>query len=311
MKRVIRKGVFETNSSSTHSITIRKVCKCKDEIDDDASFEIRSPVAKIVQILGLINRAESDFKITANEIDYIYKGNPDSEEIKNKILTQLNDKSLNIDTKAVSSYDFALLISNSENIDAIDMDFLEQFDDELLSCFYFTDLSTRKQVLRFKDILLDEYCKLESITPEQAMERIDFEAFGNVEIRNILKDEATAKEKLEAMEYNFKFKQEFEESGSVDIVAFAKEYLIKDAKEFKEMVNGKISCELYFSNGCLNDCYCGFEDYFGIAQGLKIGFFATDDELHTLAKDFLSPKYKIVCEERYAGCCFEQTGEIF
>ena len=36
------KNVFETNSSSTHSLTIRKMSKNENNIiDDDASFEIQ------------------------------------------------------------------------------------------------------------------------------------------------------------------------------------------------------------------------------------------------------------------------------
>ncbi len=56
MKTVIRKGVFETNSSSTHAISIKK--SNEKEISKDASFEIRSKEAKIVQLFGLINNAE-------------------------------------------------------------------------------------------------------------------------------------------------------------------------------------------------------------------------------------------------------------
>lgn len=58
MKTVIRKGVFETNSSSTHAISIKK---SKDmEISKDTSFEVRSNLAKMVQLFGLINNAEYD-----------------------------------------------------------------------------------------------------------------------------------------------------------------------------------------------------------------------------------------------------------
>ena len=55
MKRVIRRGVFETNSSSSHSLTLKRIKGTpKNEIDEDASFEIRSPLAKTIQMLGLI-----------------------------------------------------------------------------------------------------------------------------------------------------------------------------------------------------------------------------------------------------------------
>ena len=58
MKTVIRKGVFETNSSSTHAISIKK--SKETEVSKDTSFEVRSSLAKMVQLLGLINNAEYD-----------------------------------------------------------------------------------------------------------------------------------------------------------------------------------------------------------------------------------------------------------
>lgn len=54
MKTVIRRGVFETNSSSTHSLSIFGTPK----LEDEASFEICSPKAKMVTLLGLIDNAE-------------------------------------------------------------------------------------------------------------------------------------------------------------------------------------------------------------------------------------------------------------
>lgn len=90
MKLVIRNGVFETNSSSTHSFTIKKTGDTKavslidekikelegsekTEIDEfriqrykkinarngHVSFIIKSPLAKIVWFLGLLENAES------------------------------------------------------------------------------------------------------------------------------------------------------------------------------------------------------------------------------------------------------------
>ncbi len=59
MKTVIRKGVFETNSSSTHSLSLKR--NAKDVPEKDASFVIQSPLAKAVTMLGLIDNAEDGF----------------------------------------------------------------------------------------------------------------------------------------------------------------------------------------------------------------------------------------------------------
>ncbi len=55
MKRVIREGVFETNSSSTHSVSF--VRKGDGNRDDEASYELRSPLSKLMFLIGLIENA--------------------------------------------------------------------------------------------------------------------------------------------------------------------------------------------------------------------------------------------------------------
>ena len=58
MKRIVRYGVFETNSSSSHSITIKKKdantsWRKKEDIPGDEK-EIRSPVEKMFMVWGLV-----------------------------------------------------------------------------------------------------------------------------------------------------------------------------------------------------------------------------------------------------------------
>ncbi len=312
MKRVARKGVFETNSSSSHSLTIKKVGKHDTKVEKDASFEIRSPLAKTVQMLGLISNAERQFHSTASYID---DDHPEG-KVKNAIIKTLKETSpevlSGVDTDNISTYDLGILITPIiADYDILTNEYFSQFDDSVLTVFYTLDCPSRGVVQRFKDKMLVALCKMNGWTMEEAQREIDFQAFSNIEIREILKDEATAREKLiENMKYNFKFKDEFKKSGSDDIVAFAKEFLIKDCYEFKEQVGGRISCEIYFRNGCLNDCYCGFEDYFEIERAFDITYYTSDEELEQKATDFLSSKYKIVAVENYCGIYLERTGEI-
>jgi hypothetical protein len=56
MKTVIRRGVFETNSSSTHSLTIVKGSESAPK-DMEVSFEVCSPIAKVFMIFGFIENA--------------------------------------------------------------------------------------------------------------------------------------------------------------------------------------------------------------------------------------------------------------
>ncbi len=56
MKTAIRKGVFETNSSSTHSLTIVRGDE-KAPNDMEVSFEVCSPIAKVFMIFGFVENA--------------------------------------------------------------------------------------------------------------------------------------------------------------------------------------------------------------------------------------------------------------
>ena len=312
MKRVARKGVFETNSSSSHSLTLKRVKTNDTGIEKDASFEIRSPLAKTVQMLGLISNAERQFKSTAMYID---EDNPNN-KVKNDIVNILKENApevlsgVNVDN--ISTYDLGVLIAPiASSFGSLTLDYFYQLNDNVFSVFYKVDCTCRAAVQCFKNKLFDALCKINNWTMDQAQREIDFQAFANIEIRDILKDESTAKEKLLAnMKYNFKFKTEFEKSGSNDVVAFAKEYLIKDCYEFKQQVNGRISCEIYFRNGCLDECYCGFEDYYEIERAFGISCYMSDDEIEQKAIEFLSNEYKIVATEKYCGVYLEKIGEI-
>ena len=55
MKRVIREGVFETNSSSTHTVSFVK--KEGDGADKDSSYELHSAFAKMMFLIGLCENA--------------------------------------------------------------------------------------------------------------------------------------------------------------------------------------------------------------------------------------------------------------
>lgn len=312
MKRVVRKGVFETNSSSSHSLTIKSNKKSCKKVEKGASFEIRSPLAKAVQMLGLIANAERDFYSTAYYIDEEQENNSVKKGIISKIKETSPETFDGIDTESISTYDLAILITPIiSGFGVLTDEYFSGVDDATIMVFYTSETLSRGAVQRFKDKMLEALCKINGWTMEKALEEIDFEAFANIEIKEILKDELTAKEKLEKnMEYNFKFKEEFKRSKSTDIVAFAKEYLIRDCNEFKEQVQWRISCELYFQNGCLNDCDCGFEDYYAIKQALDITYYTSDEDMEKKATEFISNNCKIVAVEKYCGLYLEETGEI-
>lgn len=60
MRIAIRKGVFETNSSSTHSLSLVRGDE-KAPADMEVSFEVCSPVAKVFMLFGFVENAEYEY----------------------------------------------------------------------------------------------------------------------------------------------------------------------------------------------------------------------------------------------------------
>lgn len=60
MKIAIRNGVFETNSSSTHSLALVRTGE-KAPDDMEVSFEVVSPVAKVFMLFGFVENAEYEY----------------------------------------------------------------------------------------------------------------------------------------------------------------------------------------------------------------------------------------------------------
>ena len=56
MKKVIREGVFETNSSSTHAVAFKK--RKGNQTEKDSSYEMHTPFFKTLFIIGLCTHAK-------------------------------------------------------------------------------------------------------------------------------------------------------------------------------------------------------------------------------------------------------------
>ena len=65
MKTIIRNSVFETNSSSCHSLTLIKGENKKEEY----SFIVKSPIGKIVLLFALLDNAEDEFNSESLNLD--------------------------------------------------------------------------------------------------------------------------------------------------------------------------------------------------------------------------------------------------
>lgn len=309
MKSVIRKGVFETNSSSTHSLSLRKVTS--KEVDKDASFEIRSNEAKIALLFGLIENAEMEY----NSLFYNFEDVKDFQIIKERIVKEIEKSEPELlnsyDAKKDSLYDLSNILLKMKDASMFDYYFFKDINQGLANLFV-QETVEKKLALSFKESVIEEYCKLNNYTKEQALLQIDYEEFSDTNLREILKDEATAKEKLkEYAKNNQDFKDKYKSSGMNNIVDFAKEYYEDDFNDFQAISRGRFRCDKYFSEGCLNDCYCGFESYIKITEQFKLDITDSDAQIQEKARAFLSDDCKIVAKEYWNGLCLEHTGEIF
>ena len=264
MKIKIRNGVFETNSSSTHSLTIKNVAikksakekrmkkrigdlerkrdrtleeehelaKLRRELDyeHNFSFSLKSPIEKLVWFLGIVDNAEGE---------------------KGKTIFETEE------------YDLS---------------------------------SDRGVVRQFKDFLLDAYCELLNVSKEQALENIFDERAKFTPYENILKNPETIEQEakyLIQVDYDFKkFAKNFSDIETA-FKAFVREQY--QANRLKCNKCTRFECDHYFAEGILDDCTCGFEYYSDICYHLEN--LKGKQSWKDFAKDFLTENYIVFGQE--------------
>lgn len=306
MKTVIRKGVFETNSSSTHSLSLKKVDN--DKMDKEASFEIRSPLAKAVTMLGLIDNAEDEY---ARQYYLRDEYDDRADRVKKETLDRIKEINStlleNVDLEDISSFDILKILMKIDNLENFynedDFeDYMEYYDKNCeYEYFFYDDMQERKIILRVKSLIFEEYAKIINKPYKEAKEEIDFEAFAYVDLKNALADKANAKENIEKlMKRDYRLRIDFEKSGSDNLLEFSEKYLYENYLEFKNAPGRKYCCHRYFCNGALDDCDCGFETYGDICRELDIKLSDDDDDaLREAVRKYLSSEYKLVAKEKY------------
>lgn len=315
MKTVIRKGVFETNSSSTHSLSLKR--NAKDEKEKDASFIIQSPLAKAVTMLGLIDNGEFEFNrgyYLRSEYDDRYH------EVKDEVLAkikELNPSLLeNVDLEEISGAEIAEILLKLDDLENfyIEEEFeniCDYFDKTSDLEYYFTDdLMQKSLLLKAKEFIFEEYAKIANKPYDEAKEEIDFEAFAYVELKNALDDKENAKEKVEKlMNRDYRLKRAYDSSENKDIISFAKKFLYENYLEFKNQPGRKYCCHRYFCDGALDDCCCGLESYNYICRALKISTYDDDDKVREAIRRYLSDECKLVAKEKY-GTSMQYFSEV-
>ncbi|MBQ4510408.1 MAG: hypothetical protein II984_06755 [Clostridia bacterium] len=318
MKKVIRKSVFETNSSSTHSLTLKKTKSGK--IDKEASFEIRSPLAKAITMLGLIDNAEDEYKKEFYVKDEYFDGADELKASAFKKLEKIAPKmveGLNIDE--ISSYELAEILNQLDGLESFyneeDFENIDEYIEK--NCdfeYYFYDaIQERRQMLKVHSLIFEEYAKIVNKPYDEAKEEIDFEAFAYVELKNALADKENAKEKVEKlMNRDYRIKLAYSESEEKDLLKVAEKFLYDNYLEFKNAPGRRYCCHRYFCDGALDDCNCGFETYTDICNNLDITDKDDESVLREKVRKYLSDEYKLVAKESYGfSGRYYKSGDIY
>ena len=293
MKKVIRQSVFETNSSSTHSFTIKKVCKKKEK----CSFVLKSKLAKMVWFMGLCDNAGRNFEAQAPTMTI--------EEIKDLLATRIqyvydNSESMRecIKQDEMEGYKKLDLSEMERVLWCWDEEFLEyKEENDIESYLYNSD--DRDFVEGAKTILLKKFADSQNVTVDQAVKMIFDEAGRNYSMEKFLEGATTNEEIAKRLsEVNSYFKYQYEQAE--DKQAIIDQYTGKNCSD----CNG-CSCEHYFEEGVLNDCYCGFESYYDmnskLHEAIKKYKIAGETDQEKVANLILSDEIIILGQEDYAG----------
>lgn len=309
MKIKIRNGVFETNSSSTHSFTLLKSEDVKNRQEESKkeweryqelekrgwqnltyeeyrelmmlklgggkkfaiSFQLKSPLSKLVWLKGLID------SICKKTNEYVFY------EHNEKTQNYLREQQKTMREKFPDYF-------KDENL-----------DDPIFTC-------DQVEIRYFYKLLKEEYCVIESITEAEADNRILEEGNKNLVYERILKNKERQEEQIENLlksNYNFKVFAEKYEDKVLALQDFACEQTKKACAECK----GRLQCDHYFSEGALDECYCGFDDFFSIKR--KINEIRKEMSYKQFAKEFVSDKYVVIGVENWNNAGVLNTNIIY
>ena len=241
MRFCVRNCVFETNSSSTHSLTIKNTKK-----------KNYYQVNKIKKIENRILELENNSNLSLEEKDELYK-------LKCK-LNYTNSVAFTLKEPIEKLVWFLGIVDHAEGEKGKTI-----FEQEK------HNLKTDRGIVRqFKDMLLCTYCEINNISIQQAYENIFDEAAKFTQYENILKnpdDIESGAKYFEEVDYRFKeFAKDYSDLSTV-FKEFSKLQYLKDRSNCNKCT--RFECDHYFSEGILSECTCGFEYYSDICYRLE------------------------------------------
>ena len=246
MKRVIRKGIFETNSSSTHSLSLVKNALRNSKVEKGVSFEIRSNLAKTVFVLGLIDNAEYEFKYKWQDINDNENCKKEQKRAINNLkecewqqesYNKIMEKYKNLEDMSFSDF----VIAMDENCSDSKVIF-DEIEDYFLQEIVIDYVCYRKAVMKLKDALIKTFCELEGVSLQEGMDKLYYEEYKNSRIEKILLESKDKEKDLKEYAkdyYNYEFSRGYKNSKTKDIVEYAKKYLIDSVKKETKLQNGR------------------------------------------------------------------------
>lgn len=285
MKRVVRRHIFETNSSSSHALSIKRTEDAKS--DKRASFLITDALQKIVWFFCVTAECEDHYE---GMISYYCDGKTieETREELIEIIRGLYDKNK-------ESYDW-YFSDIDPDFDEWDADDIIQFftvvcedkiDDVFDKLCAFDAAAARKTVLQIRDRLVEIYGDAEHISKEGVLARIDKEYAEYNELVRAIEDPAKhARARWILRRVSMLVESDYEKA--TDKRAVLEEYKKKFEEQELNHNSDCFSCTRFFSEGSMYECNCGFETYDSLLDNFE-GF--SDDA--GLSK-FLSPEIAVV-----------------
>ena len=175
MKEVIREGVFETNSSSAHSVTLKKYNK----EGEYCHFVIHSPLYKILFLRGLMANAECELDGTfywrnQDAEDYLKREGLTKEIARERLIAQATEqyKSMKFSEEEISA------LKDKSEYELCEIVGLDATDE--LACVFSYDpiMPYRAFCCDFYKAVREVYCQNEGITDEQLSKKCNEMPYG-------------------------------------------------------------------------------------------------------------------------------------
>lgn len=289
MKKVIRQSVFETNSSSTHSLSIQRTDEIKKNYN--FSFAITDPLQKIVWFICVCVECEENLRGKFNW----FCGGKTVDEVRGKIIEKIRKRYEEHREEDEWIFEAFTLDFDTWTVDDISMLFIfeSDFDDEMdlddalyaLGC-----AESKDKVLEIKKRLIGAYCEAEHITEAEALDRIDKEYNQYNELVEAIQDpQKHAKARWILRRINGLIDREYDRAEDKMAV------LEENRKRFEKKELGKshdcYSCTRFFSEGSMDECECGFSTYDDLLD--EFTDYSDDEGI----RKFLSPEIAVVGNE--------------